>query len=337
MTNKAATIYDVAKKAGVSPATVSRVLNDPSKVTSDKRTKILAVIKELDFIPKADAVANARSQYHKIGVIAPFFTQPSFMQRLRGISGVLSGQHYELVIYAIDKMEDLESYIELLVSNRRVDGLIALCLKPDQSMIRSLQTAPFPVCFVENEIDGFDSVSVKNLEGGQKAAEYLFSLGYRHPGFIGEQTHLPYAIPATEERLTGFSFYFANQGILIPKNFICTAVFEEKTLDEQIEKFLEQDKLPDCVFCSSDLIATRFMVLAQAHHISVPGSIGILGFDDIDISKYTGLSSVNQNLDESGKTAAELVLSHIKDPDRPARNILLPLNIIERTTTGSRF
>ena len=82
---KVSTIYDVARLAGVSSATVSRVLNEPDKVGADKRQKVMEAIKELNFVPKADAVANARKSYRKIGVIAPFFTQPSFMERLRGV------------------------------------------------------------------------------------------------------------------------------------------------------------------------------------------------------------------------------------------------------------
>ena len=106
------TIYDVAKKAGVSPSTVSRVLNEPFRVQIEKRKLVLDAIRELKFIPKADAVALARKQYKKIAVIAPFFTQPSFMQRLRGISSILSGHHYELIMYAIESTkEDRKSVV----------------------------------------------------------------------------------------------------------------------------------------------------------------------------------------------------------------------------------
>ena len=93
--NKQVTIYDVAKEAGVSPATVSRVLNEPNKVASVKRDSVLAAIDKLKFVPKVDAVINARKSYKKIGVIAPFFTQPSFMERLRGICSVLASEHYK--------------------------------------------------------------------------------------------------------------------------------------------------------------------------------------------------------------------------------------------------
>ncbi|OJF75730.1 MAG: LacI family transcriptional regulator [Treponema sp. CETP13] len=335
MKNSKATIYDVAKKAGVSPATVSRVLNGTTKVSPISRSAVIAAIKELNFIPKAEAVANARKQYRKIGVIAPFFTETSYMQRLRGITSVLSAMHYEVVIYAVDEIDDLNSYLEMLVSGKRVDGLIALCMRFNDAELTVLREAPFPVCFVENEEEGFDSVTVKNLEGGQKAAEYLFSKGYRKPGFIGEKTSMEYAIAATEDRFTGFSFFFANQGITIPDNHVWIGEFTENKLDKAINDFLKQKDLPDCVFCSSDLIAARFIKLAKNIKINVPEQMAVLGFDDIDISHYIGLSSISQNLDESGRLAAEMVLSHIKEPTRIARKALVPITVIERETTGS--
>ena len=333
---KKSTIYDVALKAGVSSATVSRVLNNPATVAAEKRQRVLSAIKELDFVPNADAVANARKQYHKIGVIAPFFTQPSFMQRLRGVSSVLTGQHYELVVYAIDAIDDLDSYIEMLVTGDRVDGLIVLCLHLDPRSVDLLRNARFPVCFVEEEIEGFDDVIVRNLQGGQKAAEYLYGKGCRNPGFLGEQSTLSYAVPATEERFTGFQFYFANQGITISPEHIWVGEFTEQKLDEGIKHFLDQKDRPDGVFCSSDLIAARFMHLAAERGIMIPRDMLVLGFDDIDISGYIGLSSVCQGLDESGRLAAELVLGHITEPEREIRKVLVPLKIIERETTGRK-
>ena len=333
---KQTTIYDVAKKAGVSAATVSRVMNEPSKVAEEKRQLVLTAIKDLNFIPKADAVINARKAYKKIGVVAPFFTQPSFMERLRGVASVLAKEHYELVIYSIDKADDLLNYISTLVTANRIDGLIFLSVHLKSEELKVLKSAKFPVCFVEEAVEGFDSVIVKNLEGGQKAAEFLYNLGCKVPGFVGEKSMLGYAISATEDRFRGFNFYFAGQGIIIRKEHVWIGEFTEKKLDEGINEYLSQEELPDCVFCSSDLIATRFIALAKERGVNVPKDIKVLGFDNIDISQYVGLSSVCQNLDDSGKMAATLVVGKIKNPDRPVATLTLPLSVIERESTGQK-
>ncbi|MBR1911097.1 MAG: LacI family DNA-binding transcriptional regulator [Treponema sp.] len=332
-TAKTSTIYDVARLAGVSSATVSRVLNEPDKVGEDKRNKVLNAIKELNFIPKADAVANARKSYRKIGVIAPFFTQPSFMERLRGIARILAPEHYELVIYSIDSTDDLNNYVSAMVTTMRVDGLIFLCVHLERPVLNLLHDAKFPVCFVESDLDNFDCVNIHNLRGGQKAAEYLYQQGCRRPGFLGEQSKLSYAVTATEDRFRGFKFYFANQGIIIPPEHVWIGEFTDQQLDKGIMSFLKAKTLPDCVFCSSDLIAARFVHLAREAGLQVPKDIKVLGFDNVDISGYIGLSTVNQNLDMSGKAAAELILARMKEPERPVVNMNVPLDIIERETT----
>ncbi len=334
VSNKQSTIYDVAKMAGVSSATVSRVLNSPDMVAKEKREKVQEAINALNFVPKADAVANARASYKKIGVVAPFFTQPSFMERLRGVAQVLTSEHYELVIYSMDTEEDLENYVQMLVNTRRVDGLIMLCVKPEEKILTLLREAEFPVCFVECECEGFDSVLVQNLQGGQLAAEFLFSRGVKRPGFVGQYSSKEYTVSATEERFRGFSFYFANQGITIKKEHVWIGDFSEGTLDESLEKYLEQKDLPDAVFCSSDVIAARFIRVAQSKGIDVPEKIKVIGFDNIDVSEYLGLTSVSQSLEESGRVAARLVLERIAKKESAVVTARVPIEVIERETTG---
>ena len=332
--SKQSTIYDVARLAGVSSATVSRFLNEPDRVASDKRERIQFAIKELNFVPKAEAVAKARRAYKRIGVVAPFFTQPSFMERLRGIESVLSREHYELVLYSIDTQEDLNNYFQMLVNTQRVDGLILLCVKLGEEVLSFLGESALPVCFVEAEYENFDCVAVQNLKGGQKAAEYLYKKGCRNPGFIGETSSAEYSIGATEERFRGFQFYFANQGITIPSEKVWLGEFSEGKRDEEICRFLEQGDLPDGVFCSSDVLAATFIRIAAKKGIAVPKKIKVIGFDNIDIADYLGLTSVSQSLEESGAMAARLVLDRIADNSRGVTTMKVPLSVIERETTG---
>ena len=329
------TIYDVARLAGVSSATVSRVLNEPGRVASDKRERVQFAIKELNFVPRADAVAKARSTYRRIGVVAPFFTQPSFMQRLRGIASVLTAEHYELVIYSIDTEEDLDNYVQMLVNTQRVDGLIFLCLSLKDAVLDLLKNATFPVCFVEKEYEDFDCVVVHNLKGGQAAAEFLAERGCVRPGFIGETSPHAFGVNATEERLQGFKFYWANKGIVIPDEHVWVGDFSEGRVDEGISRFFSQKDMPDGIFCSSDMIAARFIRLALAKGISVPRDVRVIGFDNIEIADYLGLTSVSQNLDESGKMAAKLVLERIKDRERGITVMKVPISVIERDSTGA--
>ena len=331
--SKQSTIYDVARLAGVSSATVSRVLNEPDRVASVKRQRVQDAIRELNFVPKADAVAKARKAYKKIGVVAPFFTQPSFMERLRGVASVLSAEHYELVIYSIDTAEDLENYVQMLINTRRVDGLILLCVNASESVLQLLRDADFPVCFVENEYDDFDCVAVQNIAGGQKAAEFLHKKGCVNPGFVGELSRLSFAVAATEERFRGFRFYYANQGIIIKPEHVWIGEFTASELDKEILDYLAQEELPDGVFCSSDVIAARFVRLAENKGIKVPEKIKVIGFDNIDVSDYFGLTSVSQSLEKSGAAAAQLVLNRLENSNSSVITVRVPIEVIERETT----
>jgi LacI family transcriptional regulator len=127
-TLKTPTIYDVAQKAGVSITTVSRVLNAPDKVNPETRERILTAIDALGFTPKAEARARALRQTGRIGVITPFFTAPSFVQRLRGIASALTKENYELVIYAVESAAHLASYLASLPLTGNLDGLIIMSL-----------------------------------------------------------------------------------------------------------------------------------------------------------------------------------------------------------------
>ncbi len=327
-----ATIYDVARAAGVSPATVSRVLNEPSRVQSGTRKRVMEAIGALGFVPKADAVAHARKQYKKIGVIAPFFTEPSFMQRLRGLSSVLSGKHYELVVYAIESVEELDEYVDMLAANRRVDGLVVLCLNFGPETLQTLRDSLLPACFVESDVSGFDSVAVDNYEGGRLAARLLHEKGYRRPAFIGEASSRPFAVPSTDIRLRGFRDYFLEKGITLEDRHTWLGEFSSGTADRGIEGLLGGVDLPDCVFASSDMIALRVSKFAAARGMRVPEDLGLIGFDDLDIAEYLSLTTVSQGLDESGRLAAEMILDRLQEPGRSPRKILAALEVKDRGT-----
>ena len=333
MTPKQPTIYDVAKLAGVSPTTVSRAINSPSMVNKERRARIMQAIEELQFVPKADAVAKARQQLMKIAVIAPFFTESSFMERLKGISSILSDHHYELVIYAVQSSEGLEGYIDLLVGSKRVDGLISLCMNLEESTIEKLRNSSIAVCFVETEVEGFDSVVIRNVKGGKMVAEFLHKNGYRTPGYVGEASLRPYAARSTEQRLEGFSSYFLEKDIEVEARNVWLGENLPDISHAGILKILDRPDRPDCIFASSDTLAIRTIKCAVQLGITVPDELGVVGFDDIEMAEFVNLTTINQSLEDSGVQAAEMVLQRIKEPNRPARKSLIDLKLTKRSST----
>lgn len=176
--NKPPTIYDVAEHAGVSITTVSRMINTPDKVNGKTRERIIAAIDALGFVPKAEARARAMRGTRRIGVISPFFTAPSFVQRLQGIAEALSAKKFELVIYTVDSADRLKSFLSSVPLTGNLDGLIILALPVDDVDARRL---------VDHGLD-VEDVRVHTLERMRRifawvlvAAQFVFTLTKRWP------------------------------------------------------------------------------------------------------------------------------------------------------------
>jgi LacI family transcriptional regulator len=214
---KVSTIYDVAKQAGVSITTVSRMLNAPDKVNGETRERIMAAIDALGFVPKAEARARALRGTGRIGVISPFFTAPSFVQRLRGISEALSAKKFELVIYTVDSAEHLKRFLSSLPLTGNLDGLIVLSLPVDDADVRRLVEHGLPTVLVEFPHPSLSSVEIDDGMGGRMAAQYLLEKGHRCIAFLGD-TDLPeYSLHPVSQRLVGFRQALREAGIELPE------------------------------------------------------------------------------------------------------------------------
>ena len=327
---KNATIYNVAALAGVSITTVSRVLNSPGQVSAVSRKKIIDAMKELNFTPKAEAIARARKDFKRIGVLTPFLTAPSFVQRIRSISRVLSVTDFELITYSVESEEQLAEYLSMLPVSNRIDGLIILALPVKEEGIKLFKEYNFPVVMVEISNPSVSSIEIDNFAGGKLAAEYLIARGYKTFGFIGEGGQTAYSLHATEHRFEGFKNSLTENGFsLHPDN----VSFHEYGMDysvEAVKKILESDAKPEALFAASDLQAVGVIKSAREMGLKIPDDIAVIGFDDIDLADYMGITTINQSLNQSGQTAVELLLEQIENPFSSVKHISYQLKVIER-------
>lgn len=328
-----ATIYDVAKAAGVSIATVSRVLNTPQQVNVATRQRVLAAIDELHFVPKAEATARARKSTGRIGVLAPFFTYPSFMQRLRGVSSVLNGSQHELVVYSVDSTTHYRSQLETLPLVRRIDGLIVMSLLIEEGTARRLLQHNLPTVMIETHCDLFSGVEIDNEAGGRLAAEYLIKRGHRQIAFLGIDAEIVgCTLPTSSMRLKGFQATLAEAGLPLVDIYIRNAPNDMDAAYVQAKTLLSLTERPTAIFVTSDILALGAIKAARDLGLKIPTDIAILGFDDLDIADYIGLTTVRQSLDESGRIAVELLLGRLANPTRPIQHVHLGLTIVERGT-----
>lgn len=332
----AATIYDVSKRAGVSIATVSRVLNSPDLVGPETRARVLNAIDELNFVPKFEAQTRARRDIGRIGVLTPFFTSDSFVDRLRGVVAALAGQPYEPVIYDVASAAQRDGHLANLPLTRRVDGVIVIGLPFDDITARRLQKFRLPTVQIVSASQKFNqsisSVVHDDTAGGRIAAEYLLERGYRRFGFVGD-TNIPEFVGVSEDQKLGtFRHTLALAGFNLPDAYVRLAPFGMENARQEGQILLDLPEPPDVIFAGSDTQAIGVISAARERGLAVPGDLAVMGFDDIEISDFIGLTTIRQQLKESGRLAAELLLAHITEEEAPARQIELQFTLMRRMT-----
>lgn len=328
------TIYDVAILAGVSIATVSRVLNSPERVSEFARLKVMSAIDQLGFIPKADARARALQHSGRIGIITPFFTSPSFVQRLRGVASVLTNSPYDLLIYTVDSMSRLRHYYATLPLMGHLDGLVVMSLPIDDEAAQRLVSKHLQTVFIETSHPSFSSILVDDYQGGRMAAQHLIDKGHRRCAFVHFGNSPEYSIRPDLKRLSGYREVLEENGLSIPDPYICYLPASKNELRQALRALLELPEPPSALFVPVDYLAIQIIHLAREFGMNVPKDLSVVGFDDIDMAEHVGLTTISQQLDDSGRVAAELLLAEIAESSRPVQQTHIKLNLLERETTA---
>ncbi len=340
------TIYDVSQLANVSIATVSRVLNTPDRVSEKTRMRVISAIDALDFVPKSEAVARARRDFGRIGILTATSTYDSFIDRLRGLFVALSEHAYEPIIYDVTTNAQRDSYLTSLPSGRLLDGLIIIDLFLSDSAQERLLKYDLPTVNViptaKMRADNHLSTIVHDdSEGGRIAATHLLAKGYRRLGYLGDRGRLESLDTYYDEKLDSYRQTLARNGIALPDELVYSgsSSLAPSSSDgmqparEMMHKLLDLPQPPDAVFAGNDALAIGALHAIRERGLRVPQDIGVIGFDNIAVAKHIGLTTIDQKLKESGRLAAELILKQMKHGDRSIQKIEIPFTLIERETT----
>ena len=330
---KGSTIYDVADLAGVSIATVSRYLNNPKKLNPDTARKVQDAMDDLVYVPHGNTGTKASRQMGRIGVLTPFFPAPSFVQRLQGMTPIFRKAQCEMVIYTVDSPEQLKEYLQTIPFSKRLDGLIIMSMRIEESDAERLAQAGLEVVLIEQQHSEFSGVDADNVRGGTLAAEHFLEKGYTLNGFLGERIVLPYSLQPSELRWQGYSQTLSAAGYPVADRHVRLG---EGTVEDGCRMALDllnQTDRPRAIFAMSDLQAIGVLRASRRLGLKVPQDVAVLGFDDIEAADYMDLSTVSQSLGESGRLAAELLLGRIREPGRPHQAIQLKVSVVQRSTT----
>lgn len=327
------TIVDVAAKAGVGVGTVSRVLNESPLVSEKTRERVLAVIEELDYRPSHMARNLSLGRTLTVGVIVPFLTQAAVMDRIRGIVATLRSTPYDIVLFTVETPTQREEQFRNLARNR-VDGLISVSLSPDDQEVERFRRAGIPVVLINGHHESLPRVVTDDVAGGALATRHLIKLGHQRIAFIGEPTLDPYGVGWSEARLTGYRTALEAAGLEARTDYQVLGQPSRAVAHRLIRELLLRPEPPTAVFVASDKQALPVMEAAQDMGVDVPGQLSVVSFDDIDVSKYVGLTTVHQPLFESGCRGAELMLEALQVETLEPSEEVLHCELVVRKTTA---
>lgn len=324
---------DVARRAGVSVATVSYVINGTVNVTPETRRAVLNAIKELDYHPNSLARGLAKAATRTIGVAIArnrYTSDPFLMEFVAGMGDVTVGAGFGLLLAPFTEGGELK-----LVKERRVDGLVLLDTDVDDPRLPELQHLKFPVVIFgrADNARGFPWIDVDGYEGGRLVADHLLRLGHRRIAHIAAPQHFMYA----RERRRGWADRLTEAGLPPPPEYVVEGDLTEAGGSRALRQLLALPEPPSAVFAASDLMAAGVIQAARSLGVRVPEDLAVVGFDDTRMAEWLSppLTTVQQPILDLGRQAAQMLLDLLEGRSRQPRGVLVSPRLVVRRSCGA--
>jgi LacI family transcriptional regulator len=332
---RAASIADVARRAGVSPATVSRVLNDSSRVAPEKAARVRAAAAELDYEPFGPARALRQQRVRVWTVIIADIENPFFTSVVRGIEDAAYGAGYRLVLCNSDEDETKEAeYIEIAIKERMA-GVVLAAASTAGSRVDRLERAGIPVVVIDRAIaaSNVHSVLVDNRAGACEATRHLLEVGWERIGCIVG----PSRVSTSNERLAGYRQALEEGGRRFDRALVRRADFREQGGYKAARALLELAAPPDALFVANNLMTIGALHAVRDIGLRVPRDLGVVGFDDSPAADLMQprLSVVAQPTYEIGRLAGQLLVEARSLPE-PRHEVLQPTLIVRESSVRRR-
>lgn len=335
-------IKDVAKLAGVSPSTVSRVIADSSRISMPTKLKVQKAMEELDYVPNASASSLARSITKTIGfsISRPAdlaFANPFFSEVIRGISSAAHRKDYTILLSMSTTPEEELLNCLKLVKGRRVDGLILSTSRIKDELISTLTEEKFPFVVIGRSSDrSAFSVNNDNVYGAHIAASHLIENGFSKIAFLSG----PNDLVVSQDRLNGYRQALMEHNIPYDADCVIETNFTDQSGYQAMDILTSRGQKCDAVVAADDMIALGVLRYAKDKGLKVPHDLALIGFNDDPVVSFThpAISSVKISTYELGLEATWLLLDVLKEPDRTngKKQIVLPCELIVRESSDYR-
>lgn len=329
-----ATIKEVARKAGVSYATVSHVINNTRFVSQDTRERVLFAMQEVNYRPNDLARSLRSGKTNTIGLIIPDSANPFFAEIGRSIEGTAFQLGYSVILCNAEQDPRREEFYVDVLTKKQIDGVIFAASGEQTGPLQYLLDKGIPLVLINRDLANInlDAVLIDDRQGGYLATHHLIELGHRRIACIaGPRTTTP-----SGDRVTGFQKALAEAGIPYDEELVVRGDYHPGSGYEITLRWLALPDPPTAIFCANDLMAVGALGAAARTRIRVPEELSIIGYDDIELARFCTppLSTISQPKSKIGTLATQFLAERIADKTCPTRRVTLPVELILRESAG---
>lgn len=332
----AVSIIDVARRAGVSKSTVSRVLTQDPRVRPATRARIEESIRELGYQPNGLARSLVRGRTRTLGLVVFDLSNPFFGLLVRGVEEAARARDYNVLIGdsagSVAQQQDCLS----MLTERRVDGVLIAPIHAKEDELAIIRGAGLKAVLVNSTAgdDTVSSVGTDNVRGGYLATQHLLSLGHRRIGFLGDLS----IIASCRERLAGYRLAHEEAGVPVAPELVIEDLSGMDDVHAAVHRMLGGPAPPSALFAVNDQFAIAALQALASRGCRVPDDMALVGYDDIQVAAWLGvpLTTVAQPSKTQGSIAAHLLIDQIERPDLPMQRVILQPRLVVRTSCGAR-
>ncbi len=329
------TIRDVAARAGVSPNTVSRVLNGKTDVSQATRARIQAIIDELGYRPNNLARSLLRRQSRTLGHVVTDCTNPNTAQQIRAVQTVAVASGFSIVLFDTNERVDQQTAALHLLEEQVVDGVILTPARSRDDGLRRFVARGNRLVLLNRDVEGLpvDRVLVDNRMGAYAATRHLIDLGHRRIGYVTAR----HDISTVWERLAGYRAALEEVGMAYDPRLVCRVAIDPEAAAKATERLLDRRPRPSALFAYNDLMAVGVLAALDRAGLPAPAGISLVGYDDILYAAFlrVPLTTVAQPTREVGETAARLLIARLQGDESPPRRVVLPPRLIVRASSAA--
>ena len=328
------TIYDIAKLAGVSTATVSKVFNQTGNISEATRSKVMRISRELNYKPSMVASALAGKNTFSLGLLIPDLVNPFFAELARHVEDRAHEQGYNLIICNTDNDLNKETQYIQLLRQKSVDGILVATGVRDDDALKELINQQMPVALVAREMSvlAASTVLVDDFAGGYSAASYLLELGHRRIGVVAESL----TVSSSKARVKGYRLALEEAGLTYEEGLLAVSDFSVEGGKAAAAKLLEE--APTAIFACNDVLAIGAMQAAKEVGLSIPGDLSIVGFDNTILATITDppMTTIAQPIRAMGHQVVDLIIREIQEDQVVKQRVVLLPQLIKRGSAQRR-